>query len=208
MSFLVRVATASAILLTISLLASAKAQNKANPANLGQAIQEIQLYSEDGGTHPHPASSFTDLHTNEWAYQALKNLAGSYGCVAGYPDKLFKGNRAISRYEAALLLNACLDKISQHTDEIRALIRTFEGELAVLKGRVDGMESCVGEIEATNFAPTTTLRVAMAWLLGGTKYTGNVAEPVSPGKRNLVLPNANNGINNGPGFPTDALDFV
>ena len=91
MSFIVRVATASAILLTISLLAPAKAQNKANQTNLGQAIQEIQLYSEDGGTHPHPASSFTDLHTNEWAYQALKNLAG---CVAAYPDKLFKGNRA------------------------------------------------------------------------------------------------------------------
>ena len=208
MTFLGRVATVYAILLTISLIGPAKAQNKANPTEFGQEIQDIQLYSENGGTHPHPASGFTDLHTNEWAYQALKNLVNSYGCVAGYPDELFKGNRAISRYEAALLLNACLDNISQHTDEIRALIRTFEGELAILKGRVDGMESRVGEIEATNFTPTTTLRVDMAWLLGGTKYTGNGAEPVRSGKRNLFLPNANNGIINGPGFPTDKLDFV
>ena len=45
----------------------------------------------------------------DWAYQALANLIERYGCVAGYPNGTFAGGRALSRYEAAALLNACLD---------------------------------------------------------------------------------------------------
>ena len=58
-----------------------------------------------------------------------------YGCVAGYPNGTFRGNRAMTRYEAAALLNACLDRITEVTDELRRLLKEFETELAILKGR-------------------------------------------------------------------------
>ena len=48
----------------------------------------------------------------------------TYGCVAGYPNGSFRGNRAITRYEAAALLNACLDRITEVTDELRRLLGT------------------------------------------------------------------------------------
>lgn len=152
-------------------------------------------------------TAFSDVQPTDWAYQALQNLVEQYGCVAGYPDASFRGNRSISRYEAAALLNACLESVSTLTDEIRGLMREFERELAILKGRVDGLEARVGELEATTFSTTTKLNVTMAWLLGATAYKGDGAHAVRSGKRNEVLPNAYNGVNNGPGFPTDGLSF-
>ena len=40
------------------------------------------------------------------------------------------------------------------TDELRRLLKEFETELAILKGRVDGLEARVGELEATQFSTT------------------------------------------------------
>ena len=89
-------------------------------------------------------TQFSDVYPSDWAYQALANLVETYGCVAGYPNGSFRGNRAMTRYEAAALLNACLDRITEVTDELRRLLKEFETELAILKGRVDGLEARVG----------------------------------------------------------------
>ena len=78
-------------------------------------------------------TQFADVVPTDWAYQALANLVETYGCVAGYPNGSFRGNRAITRYEAAALLNACLDRITEVTDELRRLLKEFETELAILK---------------------------------------------------------------------------
>ena len=102
-------------------------------------------------------TQFSDVYPTDWAYQALANLVETYGCVAGYPNGTFRGNRAMTRYEAAALLNACLDRITEVTDELRRLLKEFETELAILKGRVDGLEARVGELEATQFSTTTKL---------------------------------------------------
>jgi hypothetical protein len=116
---------------------------------------------------------FSDVKPTDWAYQALSNLIERYGCVAGYPNGTFKGGQPISRYEAAALLNACLDRISETTDELKRLLMEFEKELALLKGRVDGLEAKVGELEATQFSTTTRLRADTRWVLGGLDYSGN-----------------------------------
>ena len=103
-------------------------------------------------------TQFSDVYPTDWAYQALANLVETYGCVAGYPNGTFRGNRAMTRYEAAALLNACLDRVTEVTDELRRLLKEFETELAILKGRVDGLEARVGELEATQFSTTTKLK--------------------------------------------------
>ena len=54
----------------------------------------------------------------------------------------------MTRYEAAALLNACLDRVTEVTDELKRLLKEFETGLAILKGRVDGLEARVGELEA------------------------------------------------------------
>lgn len=117
-------------------------------------------------------AQFSDVYPTDWAYQALANLMERYGCVAGHPNGTFRGNRAMNRHEAAALLNACLDRITEVTDELRRLIKDFETELALIRGRVDGLEARVGEVEATQFSTTTRLKGRASWFLGATKAKG------------------------------------
>jgi hypothetical protein len=112
-------------------------------------------------------TQFSDVRPTDWAYQALSNLVERYGCVAGYPNGTFAGGRALSRYEAAALLNACLDRVTEVTDELKRLQAEFSQELAVLRGRVDTLEAKVGELEATQFSTTTKLRGEANFVLGG-----------------------------------------
>ena len=79
-------------------------------------------------------TQFSDVQPTDWAYSALSNLVERYGCVAGYPNGTFRGGRAMTRYEAAALLNACLDRVTEVTDELKRLLKEFDAELAVLKG--------------------------------------------------------------------------
>ena len=118
-------------------------------------------------------TQFSDVYPTDWAYQALSNLVEQYGCVAGYPNGTFRGNRAMTRYEAAALLNACLDRITEVTDELRRLITEFETELAILRGRVDGLEARVGELEATQFSTTTKLKGKTTFVLGAVNAGGD-----------------------------------
>ena len=118
-------------------------------------------------------TQFSDVYPTDWAYQALASLIERYGCVAGYPNGTFRGNRAMTRYEAAALLNACLDRITEVTDELRRLIKEFERELAIIRGRVDGLEARVGELEATQFSTTTKLKAKTVWVAGATKAKGD-----------------------------------
>jgi len=211
MSFSPRAGTISALILLLSTLDPVKANqdivSTSIEASVERSIPQIQLHSDRNGPSHHHSFGFADILPSERVYQAIKNLAESYGCVDGYTDGRFIGNRPISRYEAAMLLKACLSKISHLTDEVKALLSHFEAELTLLNSNVDDIDSRVETLKAQSFSATTSLRVNMAMLLGGTRYTGAGADPVSSGKRNLFLPNAFNGINNGPGFPTDGLNF-
>ena len=128
-------------------------------------------------------SQFADVDPTDWAYQALANLVEQYGCVAGYPNGSFRGNRAITRYEAAALLNACLDRITEVTDELRRLLKEFETELAILKGRVDGLEARVGELDANQFSTTTKLKGKTTWVLGATRFKGSASRLRSESNR-------------------------
>jgi hypothetical protein len=108
-------------------------------------------------------SRFSDVQPTDWAFEALRSLVERYGCVAGYPDGTFRGNRAMTRYEFAAGLNACLDQIvaliedPDDLDQIRRLLDEFSAELAVLEANVNSLESRVAELETNQFSTTTKL---------------------------------------------------
>jgi hypothetical protein len=112
-------------------------------------------------------TQFSDVQPSDWAYQALSNLVERYGCVAGYPNGTFRGGKAMTRYEAAALLNSCLDRVTETTDELRKLLAEFDTELTVITARVDGLESKVGKLQATQFSTTTKLKGEASMVLGG-----------------------------------------
>ena len=124
----------------------------------------VNQYSSEQVTS---VTQFSDVQPTDWAYQALSQLVERYGCVAGYPNGTFRGGRAMTRYEAAALLNACLDRVTEVTDELKRLANEFAAELAVLKGRVDGLEAQVTTLEAQQFSTTTKLRGEANFVLGG-----------------------------------------
>ena len=168
----------AALGLMAPLAASAADLNLSGVAQYDTAVSEEQVTS---------INQFSDVKPTDWAFQALSNLIERYGCVAGYPDGTYRGAKAMTRYEAAALLNACLDRISEVTDELKRLMKEFEKELAVLRGRVDGLEAKVGELEATQFSTTTKLRGDTRWVLGALNYDGNQGDngvygPDSKGK--------------------------
>ena len=41
-------------------------------------------------------SQLSDVAPTDWAYSALQNLVETYGCLEGYPDGTFRGNRPLT----------------------------------------------------------------------------------------------------------------
>jgi Carbohydrate-selective porin, OprB family/S-layer homology domain len=112
-------------------------------------------------------TQLSDVKPGDWAYQALNNLVERYGCVAGYPNGTFGGGKSMTRYEAAALLNACLDRVTEVTDELNRLANEFAKELTVIRGRVAKLETQVGTLQAQQFSTTTKLRGEATFVLGG-----------------------------------------
>ncbi|MEM6256051.1 MAG: iron uptake porin [Cyanobacteria bacterium P01_D01_bin.156] len=114
-------------------------------------------------------SELSDVLPSDWAYTALQRLVEEYGCLEGYPDRSFRGNRALTRYEFAAGLNACLDVIvqligpdgSSELETIKRLQEEFAAELATIRGRIDTLEADVAELEANQFSTTTKLKGAL-----------------------------------------------
>jgi len=141
-------------------------------------------------------SQFSDVQPTDWAFTALQSLVERYGCIAGYPNGTFRGNRATSRYEFAAGLNACLDKINELISTgladkvgredlatLQKLQEEFAAELAALKGRVTALEAKTATLEAQQFSTTTKLS-ASAIFAGAGSFGDN---PVSNGTENITF---------------------
>ncbi|AHB89062.1 porin OprB family [Thermosynechococcus sp. NK55a] len=140
-------------------------------------------------------SQLSDVSPTDWAYQALASLVEKYGCIAGYPDGTFRGNRAATRYEMAAALNACLDVISDRfaTKEdlatLRRLMDEFKAELATLRGRVDKLEARTAQLEARQFATLTKLNATVIFNISDVLTEGQALRPGAPGPQATVQTN-------------------
>jgi hypothetical protein len=133
--------------------------------------QQVNNSQEQAVSQVTSVSQLSDVQPGDWAFQALQSLVERYGCIAGYPNGTFRGNRALSRYEFAAGLNACLDRVNeliatatsdlvskQDLATIQKLQKDFSGELVTLRGRVDTVEAKTAELEANQFSTTTKLQ--------------------------------------------------
>ncbi|MBW4627405.1 MAG: iron uptake porin [Brasilonema octagenarum HA4186-MV1] len=137
-------------------------------------LQQVSSYTKEGNNSSQSqvtsVSQFSDVQPTDWAFQALQSLVERYGCIAGYPNGTYRGNRALTRYEFAAGLNACLDRVNEliatatsdlvRKEDLATLQRLqeeFSAELATLRGRVDTLEARTAELEANQFSTTTKL---------------------------------------------------
>ncbi|MDY6899754.1 MAG: iron uptake porin, partial [Cyanobacteriota bacterium] len=138
-----------------------------------QQVTPVAELSEEAGSMGQvtSVSQFSDVQPTDWAFQALQSLVERYGCIAGYPNGTYRGNRALTRYEFAAGLNACLDRVNELIATATANIVTredlatlqrlqeeFSAELATLRGRVDALEARTAELEANQFSTTAKLK--------------------------------------------------
>jgi hypothetical protein len=150
---------------------------QATPAaegNTDEILNQINRYNREGNASQGQVTNVTqlrDVSPGDWAYEALRSLVERYGCIAGYPDGTYRGNRALSRYEFAAGLNACLQQVErliasntsnfvtrQDLATLQRLIDEFRTELATLGTRVDKLEGRVGFLEDHQFSTTTKLQ--------------------------------------------------
>ena len=153
---------------------SQKPELLATETKEAQILAQVNRYSNENNTSASQVTSvsqFSDVQPTDWAFQALQSLVERYGCIAGYPNGTFRGNRALSRYEFAAGLNSCLDRVNeliatatadmvtkQDLATLQRLQEEFSAELATLRGRVDALEGRTAELEANQFSTTTKLK--------------------------------------------------
>jgi hypothetical protein len=108
---------------------------------------------------PALSQPFADVPTDHWAFDAIAELAAK-GIVEGYPDGTFKGDRAMTRYEMAMVVARLLARIEAikvpaptpapkipapevgraDIATLQRLINEFRAELAALGVRVTAVE--------------------------------------------------------------------
>jgi porin len=150
-------------------------------------------------------NQLSDVQPTDWAFQALQSLVERYGCIAGYPNGTYRGNRAMTRYEFAAGLNACLDRVNEliataTTDLVRKedlatlqkLQEEFTPELATLRGRVDVLEARSAELEANQFSTTTKLQGQAIISVNAGGFSGDrIIDPAQPRTTNPITSQPN-----------------
>lgn len=110
---------------------------------------------------------FADVPTDHWAFDAIAELAAK-GIVEGYPDGTFKGDRAMTRYEMAMVVARLLARVeaikipppappakipappvsAADIATLRRLVNEFRAELAALGVRVTAVEEELAALRA------------------------------------------------------------
>ena len=158
------------------------------------SAQAIAPIKDVIGSKVTSVSQLSDVRPTDWAFTALQSLVERYGCIAGYPDRTFRGNQATSRYEFAAGLNACLDKINEIISAgladkvskedlatLQKLQEEFASELATLRDRVDALETKTTKLESQQFSVTTKLDgQAIVAIAASGSATDNLLNPVDP----------------------------
>jgi len=173
-------------LLSVGFIGASAAALEPEPNSDAEIRDRLDRYSREGRNSNSKeqvtsVSQLSDVQPTDWAFQALQSLVERYGCIAGYPDGTYKGNRALTRYEFAAGVNACLERINELIDAstadlvtredlalLQRLMEEFAAELASLRGRVTALEARTGELEANQFSTTTKLAGEVIFLVADT----------------------------------------
>ena len=157
------------------------------------------------------ADALRDIPPNSWAYQAIQDLVAD-GIVVGYPDGTFKGNRPLTRYEAAVLTERAVEFLTKKLanpqtapqvtqadiDKLRALLDEFRGDIDALKLRVSDIDTRLKKVEATQ----DRAKLGLVYFARGGSFTDAVAAYNGDGRAlqsNVPLVVTNGQTQVGPG---------
>lgn len=145
-------------------------------------------------------SQLSDVRSTDWTFQAIQSLIERYGVVAGNFDGTFRGNRSITRYEFAAILNAVIKGLNElittgNADRVqkkdlatlKRLQKEFATELGILRGRVGDLEAQTTQLEAQQFSTTTRLTGEALFAISGANGGEKVDDSGEEVDENLIL---------------------
>jgi hypothetical protein len=117
------------------------------PVVLANNIQSIPAVSQLKKNDP-----------TSWEYQALQSLSQRYNCTAQFQNN--ESNRPLTRYEFAVALNNCFQKIDTTISKediiiLQRLQQNFAQELARLTTKLNRLKTNIAQLETQQFSTTT-----------------------------------------------------
>ena len=114
------------------------------------AAVAMALAAGISGTALAAEGSLADVPKDHWSYQAVDQLVKD-GIIEGMPDGTYAGDRAISRYEMAVIVARATDKMEAANIADRALIEKMQAEygseLKTLAADVKELKDEVGKVK-------------------------------------------------------------
>lgn len=107
------------------------------------------------------SDAFRDVPPESFAYQAVRQLASDH-LIEGYPDGTFKGNRPLTRYEAAVITERVVALLSSKLSKpvtapsvspadlaaVRTLLGEFKSDIDSLNIRIGRIDDRLKSVEA------------------------------------------------------------
>lgn len=131
-------------------------------------------------------SQLSEVKPTDWTFQALQSLVERYGAIAGYPERNFRDNRVLTRYNFAAGLSTVIDRVNKLIADgfankvsledlatLQRLQEEFRAELATVQGRVDRLEASTAELEANQFSTTTKLTGLLLVAVNAGAFSGD-----------------------------------
>ena len=114
----------------------------------------LALTATMGGTALAAEGSLADVPKDHWSYEAVDQLVKD-GIIEGMPDGTYAGDRAISRYEMAVIVARAQEKMQEANIADKALIEKmqaeYDSELKTLVDDVRDLKEKVGKVNMHGF---------------------------------------------------------
>lgn len=184
------------VLLGASLLVTS---SPVSAQSVDSTLEQIEQYNQQAPSSQMGqvtnVNQLRDVAPTDWAFEALQSLVERYGCIAGFPNQTYRGNKPLTRYEFAAGLNACLNQMErliassesvmrEDLDKLQKLTEEFQAELATLGTRVDNLEGRTAFLEDHQFSTTTKLKGKVIFGLSGSFAQDSVADTNFDGNSN------------------------
>ena len=125
--------------------------------NINKVALALLLASSLSSAYAATNKLYDDVPTNHWAYAAVEDLT-SKGLLQGFPDGKFKGNKPMTRYDFALVVNRMLTRTNQLTENgngiskkdlqsLEDLVSEFVNELETISDELNEVKEDVKQLE-------------------------------------------------------------
>ncbi|MGC1248137.1 MAG: S-layer homology domain-containing protein, partial [Spirulinaceae cyanobacterium] len=87
-------------------------------SDTSEMIEQINEYSGDRNALDQVTSVNQLSDIDPFWFSAVQKMVDKYGCIVGYPDGTFKGQRNITRYEFAAAVSRCMEWVEENIGSV------------------------------------------------------------------------------------------